>query len=320
MRWPTFAPASGQWGASVGWSWTGALLGLAFGGGIALVTAYVRARRPSLEARVAPHIGAGLVTTRRSRWEAALGGANGPLVARGARLLEKLGSTRSSVEFRLGQLGDQRSCEQFRVEQLAWAALALLLGSAGALAAVVWLALPWPLGMAGVVVTTLLGALARDAALTRAARRRVTQLQAEIPDLSELVALAVAAGESLSAALARVAQTGSGPLAQELGSVAAQVRAGTPLAQALRQLIERLRLPALTRFVETALAALERGSPLAEVLRAQAQDAREESRRELIESGGKREIAMMVPVIFLILPVTILFALYPGIAVLQLGP
>lgn len=32
-----------------------------------------------------------------------------------------------------------------------------------------------------------------------------------------------------------------------------------------------------------------------------------------MESGGKKEIAMMVPVVFLVLPITILFALYPGL-------
>ena len=58
--------------------------------------------------------------------------------------------------------------------------------------------------------------------------------------------------------------------------------------------------------------AVERGTPLADVLRAQAQDVREEGRRQLMETGGKKEISMMIPVVFLILPVTILFAAYPG--------
>jgi tight adherence protein C len=38
-----------------------------------------------------------------------------------------------------------------------------------------------------------------------------------------------------------------------------------------------------------------------------------------MEAAGKREIAMMVPVVFLILPVTVLFAVYPGFAFLRLG-
>ena len=36
-----------------------------------------------------------------------------------------------------------------------------------------------------------------------------------------------------------------------------------------------------------------------------------------MEEGGKKEIAMMVPVVFFVLPVTILFALYPGLAFLR---
>lgn len=63
---------------------------------------------------------------------------------------------------------------------------------------------------------------------------------------------------------------------------------------------------------------VERGTPLADVLRAQAQDVREAARRALMEAGGRKEVAMMVPVVFLILPVTVVFAVFPSIAVLSL--
>ena len=42
-------------------------------------------------------------------------------------------------------------------------------------------------------------------------------------------------------------------------------------------------------------------------------DVREAGKRRLLEAGGRKEIAMMVPVVFLVLPVTVLFALYPGL-------
>jgi tight adherence protein C len=58
--------------------------------------------------------------------------------------------------------------------------------------------------------------------------------------------------------------------------------------------------------------ALDRGTPLADVLRAQAGDVREAYKRALLEEGGRREIAMMLPVVFLIMPVTVIFALFPG--------
>ena len=53
-------------------------------------------------------------------------------------------------------------------------------------------------------------------------------------------------------------------------------------------------------------------------MRAQAQDARDAAKQELIELGGRRELAMMVPVVFLVLPVTILFAVWPGLSALKL--
>ncbi len=80
----------------------------------------------------------------------------------------------------------------------------------------------------------------------------------------------------------------------------------------------RTSLPILARFVDGVAIALERGTPLADVLRAQAQDVREAGRRQLMETGGKKEIGMMVPVVFLVLPVTVVFAVYPGFAVLSL--
>jgi tight adherence protein C len=51
---------------------------------------------------------------------------------------------------------------------------------------------------------------------------------------------------------------------------------------------------------------------MAEVMRAQASDVRDLGRRELMESAGRKEIAMMVPVVFLVLPITVVFALFPG--------
>ncbi|MDQ1738541.1 MAG: tight adherence protein, partial [Pseudonocardiales bacterium] len=79
---------------------------------------------------------------------------------------------------------------------------------------------------------------------------------------------------------------------------------------------ERTTLEPFSRFLQGLLVAIERGTPLADVLRAQATDVREFSKRSLLEAGGRKELQMMVPVVFLILPVTVLFALYPGLLTL----
>ena len=44
---------------------------------------------------------------------------------------------------------------------------------------------------------------------------------------------------------------------------------------------------------------------------------REAGRRELIETAARKEVLMMVPVVFLVLPVTVLFAFWPGVVGLR---
>ena len=77
-------------------------------------------------------------------------------------------------------------------------------------------------------------------------------------------------------------------------------------------LAARTGVASIARFSEGLAVAIERGTPLVDVLHAQAADVREASRRELIESGGRKEVAMMIPVVFFILPVTVVFAFFPG--------
>jgi tight adherence protein C len=109
-----------------------------------------------------------------------------------------------------------------------------------------------------------------------------------------------------------VARIGRGELAGELRRALADAHAGATLTVALQGIADRTGLPPLARFVDGMSVAVERGTPLADVLRAQAVDVREAGKRALLEAGGRKEIAMMVPVVFLVLPVTVLFALFPG--------
>jgi tight adherence protein C len=100
--------------------------------------------------------------------------------------------------------------------------------------------------------------------------------------------------------------------------VLAQSRTGVPVARALDGFAQRNGLAVVSRFAEGFAVAIERGTPLVDVLAAQAADVREASRRALIETGARKEIAMMVPVVFLIMPITLLFAFFPGVVGLNL--
>jgi tight adherence protein C len=140
----------------------------------------------------------------------------------------------------------------------------------------------------------------------------------EFPTVAELLALAVAAGESPVGALDRVVRRTHGELSSDLRRVLAEVRTGAPVARAFDDLAARTGLPVVARFAEGLAIAVERGTPLADVLHAQAADVREAGRRALIEAGARKEVLMMVPVVFLVLPVTVVFAFWPGLVGLRL--
>jgi tight adherence protein C len=119
-------------------------------------------------------------------------------------------------------------------------------------------------------------------------------------------------------ALDRVVRRSGGELSTELARVLAEVRTGQPVGAAFDALAARTGVPLVARFAAVVAVAVERGTPLADVLHAQAADVREAGRRELIEIAARKEILMMVPVVFLVLPVTVLFAFYPGVLGLHL--
>ena len=96
------------------------------------------------------------------------------------------------------------------------------------------------------------------------------------------------------------------------------VRSGLPVDAALRALANRCGLPAVQRFVDGILIAVERGTPLADVMRAQADDVRVDQRRRLMELAGRKDVAMLVPIVFLVLPSVVLVAVFPGIQALHL--
>jgi tight adherence protein C len=307
----------------------GALLGLAGGIGIWLVLVRLPwLRRPTLDARLAPYLG----RQRPSRLlppdpSTSTGPLRilerllAPVMADASRWVERVTGGPGTVHRRLDQLGTGTTVEQFRAEQVVWGVLGALGGAGlGLLAGVAGSGLSVVPVVALVVIGTLLGVLGRDQWLSTQVRRREQLMLAEFPTVAELLALSVGAGEGAVGALERVSRTCRGELSAELRRTLADARAGATLVQALEGLAGRTSLSSLARFVDGVAVAVERGTPLGDVLRAQAQDVRELTRRRLIEAGGRKEIVMMIPVVFLVLPVTVLFAVFPGLAILDLSP
>lgn len=223
------------------------------------------------------------------------------------------------VRARLIAAGDDRRPEEFRVEQLLWAlasmvsvvtAFSLLALSVGGID-------PRGIGLLA-LVSAGTGFLGRDWWLGRQVSARRALIASELPVALDLVALAVMAGESVPAAFERIAARLGAGIGTEFRAVIADIRAGSSVVEAVEGLSSRISDPALARFVDAICTGIERGSPLAEVLRGQADDARDGRRRHLLELGGKKEVLMLVPVVFLIMPVVVVFALFPALVSLDL--
>lgn len=278
----------------------GAWLGALGGPGILLVLRRIpMRRRPPLDLRIAPYVRDTALPSRLLAGTPTAGSTLGVVrdrvLRRSVPRLDRALGGAASIRSRLAQLGEG-SVEQVRVEQLVWggSALGVVLGL-GLLRTATG-SPPSPLVLLLLCLTACVGGvLARDRALTRAVVRRRERVLAEFPTVAELLALSVAAGEGAVGALERVSRLCSGELGRDLARTLAQVRSGATLVQALQELADRTSLPVLRRFVDGVVIAVERGSPMAEVLRAQAVDVREAGRRDLIETAAKREVAMMVP-------------------------
>lgn len=304
----------------------GVLLGVTLGLGLWFVLAAVpRLGRPRLVERVAPYVAdisaeaRALLARRSSDPTPVFGAVVGPLLAQARTILSQWLGGNETVAKRLRQAGSTSSVERFRGEQLSWAAAAFASTVALMLLAPTFVAMPGVVRTAAPFIAAAIGAVLRDWLLQRAARRRLARVSAELATVLEFLTLSLTAGEGMLDAIRRVSRTGSGELPTEFAGIVAAVGTGVPLPTALAAVRDGLDHPALSRAIDQVLGALERGAPLAAVLRAQAGDARAEGKRTLIELAGRKEIAMLVPLIFLILPVTVAFALFPGYLVLQAG-
>ena len=303
----------------------GALLGATAAAGLLLALARVAAiRRPPLAVRVLPYVrDLADLHDAPGRADASASGnpvraVFGPSVQRAADTLGRVLGGHESVRRRLERAGLERTVHDFRVEQLLWGLTAFAAAAAyGLLRA---------LGDPGTAVSSALicgsafalGVIARDQHLSGQVKARERRILAEFPTIAELLALAVAAGESPVVALDRVVRRSRGELSRDLEKLLAAVRTGEPVSVAFDRLAATSGLPLVSRFAQGVAVAVERGTPLADVLHAQAADVREAGRRELIEVAARREVLMMVPVVFLVLPVTVLFAFWPGVVGLSL--
>jgi tight adherence protein C len=176
--------------------------------------------------------------------------------------------------------------------------------------------------MASPVIAPLafvLGLLLRDRQLREEVKKAEVNLASEVATVAELLALCVTAGQTPISAIQRICETAEGPVIRALRGSLAEIHAGATLVSALSRVRNDFPSADFQRFVDALILAMERGTALAPTLLALAVDASEGQRRALMQRAGKSEIAMMIPVVFIIMPISVIFALWPSLNSLTLS-
>lgn len=138
------------------------------------------------------------------------------------------------------------------------------------------------------------------------------ELEDEIGTQIQLLTILISSGMSPAKSISVLSKSNHSVSSQALARVVEDVESGFSLVEALDRLKSAYPSTSLRRFVTTLILGIERGSALTPILTAQVRDSRTAHKNEVMRRAGKAEIRLMIPVVFLILPVSILFALWPS--------
>lgn len=143
--------------------------------------------------------------------------------------------------------------------------------------------------------------------------KRQAAIQGDAADVIDQLTICVEAGLGFDAALARVATTSEGPLADELHHTISDIRAGVPRAQALRALSDRAQVVEIRHLVTALLQAQKHGVPMAETLRIQSAEMRLKRKQRTEEKAAKLTVKMLFPIIVCFLPVFMIVSVVPAL-------
>jgi len=157
-----------------------------------------------------------------------------------------------------------------------------------------------------------LGFFIPDLWLSRRIKARQKEILLAIPDTLDLLTISVKAGLGFDAALGKVVEKTQGPLTDEFRRTLAEVRIGKARRDALREMVARTNVPALTNFISAIIQAEQLGVAIARVLEVQSEQLRIQRRQRAEEMAAKAPIKMLFPLVGCIFPSMFIVILGPA--------
>jgi tight adherence protein C len=230
----------------------------------------------------------------------------------GERLARAFG-IRERLETRLVRIHSPLDPAAFRVRQVGWSGAGLAAGLLVAAAARL------PAALAALVIggTPLLAFLLVEQGLSNASKAWQERVTLELPVISEQLAMLLAAGYSLGAALTRVAERSQGACARDLAVVCNRVRQGLTEIDALREWATVVRVDAVDRLVPV-LALNSETSDLGRLVSEEARTIRRDIQRQAVATMDRRGQQVWVPVTVATLVPGVILLTVPFIQALRL--
>jgi tight adherence protein C len=140
-----------------------------------------------------------------------------------------------------------------------------------------------------------------------------SELNQELAKILQMLAIMISAGESPVTALRYISQRSSGKLALLIKTSLGNYEQNGNLYKTLEFVSSATNSAQVRRLLNAVRISAERGSPMLDTLQNQVRSLNKEIKVNLLNRAGKSEIALLIPVVFLILPTSILFAVWPSI-------
>jgi len=140
-----------------------------------------------------------------------------------------------------------------------------------------------------------------------------SEVNEELVNILQMLSIMISAGESPMMALRYISQRSVGYIPKLIAQSFSKYESGRNLAQTLEQIAIATGSSQVRRLTNSIQIAIQRGTPILDVLNNQVQSLNKQINLALLKKSGKSEITLLIPVVFLILPVSISFAIWPSI-------
>ena len=140
-----------------------------------------------------------------------------------------------------------------------------------------------------------------------------SEMNEELVNILQMLSIMISAGESPMMALRYISQRSVGYIPTLIKQSFSKYESGNNLTQTLEYIAVATGSSSVRRLTNSIQIAIQRGTPILDVLNNQVQSLNKQINLALLKKSGKSEIALLIPVVFLILPVSISFAIWPSI-------